>query len=279
VAASDVRLDSRWAYVETDGAIRFVEHLTAGEVVVLATSGQRLDVPVIVRGQRITALDWGLRFETPNDLLLVGGGSGAAGPDLRVRVEPLAGGHLKYAVSRGDRQYAAIVEGAQVNDFHVVSQGSDGERGLDGSSGSDGLTGQSGNNASCPSFQASDGGRGGDGSPGNDGGAGGAGGSGGNVLVEVAAEGRQYEELRALTRKTVVSRGGSGGAGGSGGRGGRGGAGGSAGQGATCVDSDGKVTNLSGGSQGFSGSDARDGWSGMPGSNGQAGRVTVLVIE
>jgi hypothetical protein len=214
-----------------------------------------------------------------DDLLLVGGAYGAAGPNLRVRVEPLAGGRLSYAVSRSDQQYVAIVEGNQVNEFHVISQGGDGDRGSDGASGSDGLAGLSGTNASCPSFQAGDGGRGGDGSPGSDGGAGGAGGNAGDILVEVAAEGQQYNELRALIQKTVVSRGGAGGAGGSGGRGGRGGAGGSAGQGATCVDADGKVTNLFGGSPGLSGSDARDGWSGIAGSNGQAGRVTVRVIE
>ena len=279
VPASEVRLDSQFAYFEPDGAIRFVEHLTARDALTLARSGERLVVAVIANGQRVAALDWGLRFETPNDLVLGGGAYGAAGPDLRVHIEPLAGGRLSYAVSGSDRQYVAIVERDQTNDFHVVSRGGDGNRGSDGASGSDGLTGLSGTNASCPSFQASDGGRGGDGSPGADGDAGGAGGNGGNILVEVAAAGRRYEELRALVQKTVVSRGGSGGAGGSGGRGGRGGAGGTAGQGATCVDADGKITNLSGGSQGMSGSDARDGSSGMAGSDGQAGRVTVRVIE
>jgi hypothetical protein len=46
------------------------ERLAASEVVALAASGQRLVVPIIVRGQQLTALDRRLRFETPNDFVL-----------------------------------------------------------------------------------------------------------------------------------------------------------------------------------------------------------------
>jgi hypothetical protein len=274
-----VRLDSPLAYLEADGSVRFVEHLMAREALTLATSGERLVVPVTVSGQRLTVLEWGLRFETPDDLVLGGGVNGRAGPDLRVRVQPLAGGRLSYDVSRGVREYVAIVERDQVNLFQVISQGGDGQRGLDGSSGRDGFSGLAGSSAVCPSLQAGDGRRGEDGSPGEDGGAGGSGGSGGDVLVEVVTGGAPADELLALLRRTVRSRGGSGGSGGFGGSGGRGGAGGSGGLGATCVDFEGKVTFLSAGSQGLSGTDGRRGFPGTPGSNGQAGRVTVHVIQ
>jgi hypothetical protein len=279
VPASEVRLDNRLAYLEPDGTIRFVEHLAASEVVALAARAERLVVPIIVRGRQLTALDWGLRFETPNDFVLTGQVPSAPGPDLRVRVEPLAGGRIGYVISRSAREYFAIVERDRANEFHVVSQGADGARGFDGSLGRDGLAGLEGTNASCPSARGTDGGRGADGSPGEDGGAGGAGGNGGDIVVTVAAGDRSAAEFRALIMKTVLSRGGSGGAGGSGGRGGRGGAGGAGGQGTSCVDAEGKTTYLSCGSPGLAGTDARDGWTGSRGSDGGPGRVTVRVIE
>ena len=277
VPPSAVTLDSSLAYLEPDGSIRFVDHLSAHDAVALATTGDRLVVPILMRGQRVTTLEWQLRFETPHDLVFAGGGLGGSGPDLHVQLEMLSHGRLSYAISRGSRQYVAIVERDHASDFHVITRGSEGERGRDGSAGSDGQSGMTGTSASCPSFAAGDGGRGGDGGAGENGGAGGSGGNGGNVVVDIVARGAAADDLVALVRRAVLSRGGAGGPGGSGGNGGRGGAGGSAGAGTTCVDSDGKTTFLSGGQQGFSGTDGRSGFNGLPGSDGQGGRITVHV--
>ena len=275
VPESAVALGNRLAYLERDGTIRFLERLPAREALTLATAGDDVVVPIAVSGNRVTELAFGLRFETPNDLVF-GGGSG---PELRVGLEPLAGGRLSYTITRGDRQYVAIVERDHANGFHVISQGADGQRGRDGSSGSDGLAGASGSSASCPSSQGGAGGRGDDGGPGEDGGAGTEGGNGGDAVVDIATLGAAADELVALVRKTVLSRGGAGGSGGSGGRGGRGGAGGPGGPGTTCVDADGNTTFLSAGMQGFSGTDGRSGFDGPSGSNGQPGRVTLHVVE
>jgi hypothetical protein len=277
VPASAVTLDSRLAYLERDGTLRFVDHLTSREALTVAASGDRLVVPVMVSGQRVATIEWELRFETPNELVFGGGGLGSPGPDLRLRLEVLTGGRLSYVVSRGSRQYIAIVERNHAKDFDVISRGGAGERGRDGSSGHDGQSGLPGTSASCPSFAAGNGARGDDGGAGGDGEAGGSGGNGGDVVVDIAARGAAADELVALLRRTVTSRGGAGGPGGSGGKGGRGGAGGSGGAGTTCVDTDGKTTFLPAGQQGFSGTDGRSGFDGLSGSAGRDGRVTVHV--
>jgi hypothetical protein len=275
VPESAVALGSRLAYLERDGTMRFVERLLAREALSLATASDDVVVPIAVSGYRVAELEFGLRFEMPNDLVF----DARSGSELRVYVEPLAGERLSYTVTRGDRQYVAIVERDHANEFHIISQGADGQRGRDGSSGSDGFTGAAGTSAICPSSQGGAGGRGDDGGPGEDGGAGTDGGNGGDAVVDVATLGAAADELVALVRKAVLSRGGVGGSGGSGGRGGRGGAGGPGGAGTTCVDADGKTTFLSAGMQGFSGSDGRSGFNGLSGSNGRAGRVTVHVVE
>jgi hypothetical protein len=278
IAESTLRLDNRLLYLEPDGTIRFVEQLTSRASVALARRGQRLIVLVSAGNQAIAALDWRLRFATPNDIALGGDGDGQVGPDLYVRVEQLPTGRVIYEV-HGPRDYVAIVERDQATMFHVTSQGGDGARGRDGLEGLDGLPGPPGSNAYCPSTPAGDGGRGGDGSTGEDGGPGDPGGDGGNVQIEVRTSGTPPDEVLALTKKTVLSRGGSGGSGGSGGNGGRGGSGGSAGSGATCVDSQGIVTTLNSGAQGFNGSDGRSGSMGWSGANGREGRITIRVLR
>jgi hypothetical protein len=275
VSPGEVTLDSRLARLEPDGTIRFVDHLSAREALSLGATGDSVVIPVNVDGRPVAALEWGLRFETPNDLVFPGAGTGANGPALQVRVEPLASSRLSFTVSRGDRQYVAVVERDHATTFHVISQGSDGQRGMDGSRGRDGLSGTAGSAAICPTFAATDGKRGDDGSAGEDGGAGESGGDGGNVSVDVVTHGAAADSLVALVRRTILSRGGSGGAGGSGGSGGRGGAGGLGGAGATCVDMAGNTTFLSFGSSGLSGADGRSGFNGMSGSNGRDGHVTI----
>jgi hypothetical protein len=279
VPARDITLNNPLAYLEPDGAIRFVERITAAEAFRLATREERFVVPVTVNGQQLAALDWALRFQTPNELVLGGDASGANGPDLRVRLDPLAGNRVSYSVSRGSREYIAIVEFGQRRNFDVLTRGAPGSTGMDGSSGRDGLSGTPGTSAICPSFAGGNGGRGEDGSNGQDGGAGAKGGDGGNVLVEIHATVGQADPLRSLVRWTVASRGGTGGSGGAGGTGGRGGSGGPGGLGTVCIDADGNATSLPGGSQGFSGLDGRNGLPGMSGSSGRDGKVTVRVIE
>lgn len=279
VPATEVSLGNPLAYLESDGTIRFVERITASQALQLAAHQERFVVPVMVHGQQLTALDWGLRFVTPNELVFAGGLPGANGPDLRIRLDVLAANRLSYTVSRGGRQYIAIVERERWRDFDVSTQGAGGASGMNGSDGRDGFNGLPGQNASCPSFAATNGGRGEDGAAGEDGKPGANGGDGGKVLVEIHASGAQANELAALVSRTVASRGGAGGMGGNGGRGGRGGSGGSGGLGATCVDADGHTTFLSGGMAGFSGNDGRSGLSGMPGSPGRDGAVTVRIVQ
>jgi len=275
VQARDVSAESRVAQLDPDGSLRFVDQLTPSVAAELAETARRLSVPIAVGGRAVTALDWALRFETPNDLTIRGRRAGEDAPDLRVLVSRLETGRLLYDVVGGDRPHQAVIERAEAERFHVISKGADGAQGSDGFSGRDGSTGSSGTSASCPSSQGGNGGRGEDGSNGEDGDSGGAGGRGGDILVEVTDRGAGSDDLLALVRRTVLSVGGSGGAGGSGGRGGRGGSGGSGGSGTTCFDSDGHVTVLSGGSTGLSGSDGRSGSSGSPGSRGAAGKVTI----
>jgi len=279
VPATEVSLGNPMAYLEADGSIRFVERITAGDAFRLAAQQERFVVPVVVHGQQLTALDWALRFVTPNELVLAGGSAGRNGPDLGVRLDVLAAHRLSYTVSEGSRQYIAIVEHPHWRDFDVLSRGAGGASGTDGSRGRDGFSGLPGTNASCPSSAGTDGGRGEDGSAGGDGGPGGNGGDGGNVLVEIHATGAQADELLSLVRWTIASRGGHGGAGGTGGTGGRGGSGGSGGMSATCFDAEGHTTFLSGGSQGLSGNDGRSGMAGMSGSAGRDGVVTVRVVS
>jgi hypothetical protein len=279
VPATEVSLGNPMAYLEGDGSIRFVERITAGESFRLAAQQERFVVPVVVYGQQLTALDWALRFVTPNELVLAGESSGRNGPDLHVRLDVLAAHRLSYTVSDGSRQYIAIVERPYWRDFDVLSQGAGGASGTNGSNGRDGFSGLPGTNASCPSSAGTSGGRGEDGSAGEDGGPGGNGGNGGNVLVEIHAAGEQADELLSLVRWTVASRGGHGGAGGTGGTGGRGGSGGSGGMSATCFDAEGHTTFLAGGSQGLSGNDGRSGMQGMSGFSGRDGVVTVRVVS
>jgi hypothetical protein len=279
VSAADVTLDSRFVSLEGDGTLRFLDRLAPDDAAALANSARRLVVPIIVNGRRLAALDWDLQFETPKDLVPDTRGRAGAGPDLRVRVEALNTGRLSYAVSDGRREYQAIIERPQAGAFHVISRGEDGGVGSDGASGRDGLTGLMGNNASCPATDGTNGGFGWNGTAGEDGGTGRPGGRGGDVVVEVAPRVGSPDELLAVLRGAILSRGGSGGAGGSGGRGGRGGTGGSGGQGATCIDSHGKVSTLSSGAPGLSGSDGRSGSPGSTGAEGRAGTITVRVVE
>jgi hypothetical protein len=279
VRASEVGVDSPLMFADADGTLHFVEHLFARDVDAIAAIARRVTVPFVVDGQRLTALDWEVQFETPQDLVFGGGTVGDDGPDVEVRVEALTTHRLRYIVKRGAEEYHAIVERPRARDFHVTSRGNDGSRGLDGSAGGHGGAGPGGISASCPSSEGTNGGRGGDGNAGGDGSNGGAGGRGGQILLELISGGPTRDELLATLRGTVSSKGGSGGAGGSGGTGGRGGVGGTGGSGATCTDSQGHVTMLSAGGSGLNGSDGRNGSAGSTGPNGDDGRVTVRVIE
>ncbi|MDB4889499.1 MAG: hypothetical protein JWL61_1354 [Gemmatimonadetes bacterium] len=279
VRAREVGIDSPLMFADADGTLHFVEHLFARDAAAIAANARRVSMPVVVDGQRLTALDWELQFETPEDLVFGGGTVGDDGPDVDVRVEALTTDRLSYIVKRGAEEYHAIVERPHARDFHVTSRGSDGSRGLDGSAGGHGGAGPAGISASCPSSEGTNGGRGGDGNAGGDGSNGGAGGRGGQILLELVSGGPNRDALLGILRGAVSSKGGSGGAGGSGGTGGRGGVGGTGGSGTMCTDSGGHVTVLSGGGSGLNGSDGRNGYAGSTGSNGDDGRVTVRVIE
>jgi hypothetical protein len=274
----DLSLGGPFAVLDDRGLLHFRDDLPAAVMVELARDPHLL-VPIALAGRTVATLEWGLHFERPRDLILMAAPY-PSGVHLRVRLEPSGPSRLTYAVSEGTRRYLAVIEREDASAFHVVSRGVTGSNGHDGSAGTDGLSGMTGMDASCPSSAGSDGGRGGDGSDGSSGSDGGDGGRGGDLLIELACRRGACDDLPALARLSIVSRGGPGGSGGSGGRAGSGGRGGAGGAGATCNDADrGDTTSLAAGRAGSNGSDGRRGSDGATGREGPAGAVEVRTVE
>jgi hypothetical protein len=271
VGVDDVKIESTLAYLDRGGAFRFVDRVSASEVVSLARAGHALALPVSAAGRRLVTFEWPLRFERPKNLVL--DGVAGAGPNLKVIVETPDPSRFSFTVTGQGFQYRAVLENADLPAFRIVSRGAAGRAGADGPAGLDGAPGQDGLGASCPASG------GGDGAPGGDGGSGGAGenasngGDGGDIDIELAC-GAAPGIVQALTR-IIVSEGGPGGSGGAGGPGGRGGRGGAGGSGTTCTDSDGNGTSLGAGSSGMSGHDGTNGSRGFDGSRGRPGRARV----
>ena len=111
VLASEIELGNPMAYLEPDGTIRFVDRIASADAAQLAARQERFVVNVMVHGRQLTALDWALRFVTPNELALSG--------DLRIRLDVLAANRIGYTVSQGSRSYIAIVERQHWRDFDV----------------------------------------------------------------------------------------------------------------------------------------------------------------
>jgi hypothetical protein len=277
VAPEDVRIESPLVYLDRGGAFHFLERIRPQQATALARAGRTLALPIGVGGQRLPSLEWPLRFERPENLVLTG--ASGAGPDLDVKVERAEAARFAFTVVGNGAEYRAVLEGADLHAFRVVSRGAPGRSGSNGSNGMDGWPGTDGSSASCPSMSGTDGGRGGDGGNGGNGEDGGNGGDGGNIVVHVdcGATPCAPAELEAL-RRIVASEGGPGGAGGWGGSGGRGGRGGSGGAGTTCIDNGtGTSSSLSGGTSGSSGSDGANGFAGSSGAAGKPGQIRFSV--
>jgi len=270
ISLAEVKPASLLATVDAEGNLHVTDTIDETTAAALARQ-ESLVVPVSV-GSAAVSVEWPLIFQRPADLIFSGSTPGDAGPALAVSVERLATGRMLYSISLGPERYDAVVEWPDAAAFRVVSRGADGAQGAAGFPGSDGLSGSSGFSATCPGSAATDGSDGGPGGDGGAGGTGGPGGHGGDVHVVVRADPPHLDETLAVARRSVQSLGGAGGRGGRGGSGGRGGTGGSGGWGATCTDSDGRVTFLSAGNdgrRGWDGADGPDGASGPPGEAGQ----------
>jgi hypothetical protein len=256
IVPADVKLEGPTAYLDANGAFHFVDGLPMSEAVRLTRMKDRFTMPIKVDDRLLVTLEWPLRFELPESVVF------NDGRRLHVLADHRDPARYVFTVSGSGRSYQAVVEGADLARFRIVSRGVTGAPGSDGSPGSTGSSGgqcQSGGN----------GGNGGNGGPGGDGG------DGGDIDVEVTCGDTSCgDAVRALER-SIVSEGGDGGPGGRGGPGGSGGSGGSAGPDQTTTDSDGHTTTIPGCSAGSSGSSGSAGSDGSPGSPGRSGRVIV----
>lgn len=262
VLASDVKIDNPAAYLEANGAVRFLEHLTLPAAINLAQLGDRFLLPITVGGVRVADLAWGLVYERPDDLLLAGQAPGADGPPVTILVDHRDPHRVIFTASTpGKTPLMAAIERGDLAGYRI---GSVGATGSTGSSGADGLSGATGGECS----------NGGDGSDGGSGGSGGDGGNGGPVLVDVRCGTASCGPTTQLLQNVVVSVGGRGGPGGAGGRGGHGGSGGSGRSPRTHTAEDGStVTDDPGCSAGASGRDGGQGSSGYDGESGQPGVI------
>jgi hypothetical protein len=278
IASEEVKLGNPTAYLDTDGAFHFVEHVKEEQAVVLVQGGGSFLIPVAVGNKQLMTIKWGLTFERPEDLIFSGESPGAQGPEVGIVVDARDPRRVIYTVTPGESPYLAVVENRDVGGYHAGSRGAQGYTGRSGYPGRDGSSGSSGQSASCPSSPASSGGPGGDGSDGGPGGPGGPGGHGGDVVATLYCGGRPCDELAGMVRANIFSQGGQGGFGGQGGRGGSGGYGGSGGSGTSCSDGNGGSYSLASGSQGPRGRDGAPGMDGPPGMPGRNGRVRLRVI-
>jgi len=276
VAAEDVKIDSPLASIDGFGVLHFIDHVGAYNAAALSRPDHFIALPISIGGQRLASLDWPLRFERPDALVL--SGTIGVGPALDVAVDHTDATRYAFVVMGNGREWHAVVEARDLPGFRVVSRGAIGASGADGRSGWDGSRGMDGSSASCPGSSGSDGTRGGDGTNGTDGEDGGPGGNGGDVRVAVDCGARACAPADlAVLKRIIASEGGPGGSGGGGGPGGRGGRGGRGGSSTICTDDNGVSTSVSGGMDGLSGSDGWSGHDGHDGSPGQPGRVRFVV--
>jgi hypothetical protein len=277
IEPSEVRIEQPLAYLDRNGAFRFVDHMAESDAVTLAGKGRVFAFPISVGGKRLLTSEWPLRFERPENLVFSEGRSGQ-GPDLHLTFVPIEAGRFSFTVTSEGLTFRAVLEGADLPAFRVISRGVAGGDGLVGTSGSDGGGGLDGSSASCPGSSGTDGSPGGDGTDGGPGGDGGAGSDGGNIDVEMLCGASACtQDLLSTVRQVVVSEGGAGGRAGRGGSGGRGGRGGAGGSGTTCTGADGMTTSLSSGQSGMNGRDGTSGMDGHDGPPGQRGQVRIGV--
>ncbi|HLK92034.1 MAG TPA: hypothetical protein VKZ18_19235 [Polyangia bacterium] len=260
---ASVSLDNPFAYLDKGGKFHFRDNVAEQEVLPLAAR-DAFTLPVALDDQPAVSLQWGLRYQRPEDLDLSGAGGGGRGPELTVRVEHPNQSRYVFVVQSAQGNYAAVVEAADLAGFHLASRGGFGYTGTPGSPGSNGASG-----GECGS--GGDGGRGGDGGPGGDGG------DGGNINVVIACGSGPCDV--ALLKRIIFSVGGAGGAGGPGGSGGSGGSGGTGRNATTHQDSDGNtIVDDPGCTGGPSGSPGANGSDGASGRAGNPGRVTFQVV-
>jgi hypothetical protein len=261
-------------YVDAEGLLHFVEHVTSRDAMRLAYDTPNLPLPFDVAGRTLLTIEWPIVFEQPEAVVLSGPTSGR-GPDLRVVIERRYSPRLFFEVTTPQGKLVGVVEARDLGSFAIASRGGAGTAGTRGMDGSNGSGGSPGSPGSCP---GSPGGQGGNGSPGGNGtsgGPGGPGGPGGNVVVSVACATGECGSVVGTVQKVVRSEGGAGGPGGEGGRGGTGGPGGPGGSGASCTDSQGHYTSVSGGASGSPGPNGSPGSRGPDGARGTQGRVDI----
>lgn len=267
-----IKPDVPLIYVDDDGLLHFVEHITSRDATQLVYNAQNLPLSLRVGSKVAAGWELPIVFERPDAIVFQAAG-GERGPDLQVRVERRYAERLLFEVRGPQGKQTLVVEPGDLASFEIVSRGGIGASGTPGSHGAAGMQGAAGASATCgsPGQSGGAGGRGGDGGPGGNGGPGGA---GGDVSVQVRCVTGNCESVLERMRALVRSEGGRGGSGGPGGRGGAGGAGGSGGSGTSCTDSTGRSRYQASGSTGPSGSQGSTGRTGANGIPGQAGRRT-----
>lgn len=261
IAVEDVRLENPVAYVDRGSAFHFVDNLAMSDAVKLTEMRDRFVLPISVGGWRLLVLNWWLRYERPDNLILEGSAPAVRVPDLTVLADHRDPERFIFTVADGVKRYLAVTETSDAAAFRISSRGGQGSPGSEGSSGSPGLSGS----------QCQRGDNGGSGGRGDDGG---MGGRGGDVRVQLVCGDATCADALGVLQKSVSSDGGRGGSGGPGGAGGAGGAGGSGRSESSHTNSDGRrVVDDSGCSSGSSGSSGSRGANGAPGPVGPAGRV------
>ncbi len=259
IAIEDVKLENPVAYVDQGSAFHFVDRLAMNDAVRLAEKRDRFELPISVGGHPLLVLNWWLRYERPENLVINGEAPAGRGPDVTVVADHRDPARFLFTVSDGVRRYLAVTEASDAAAFRIISRGGPGYPGSPGSPGSQGSSG-----GECQS-----GGNGGNGGPGGDGGPGCA---GGDLRVQLLCGDADCAGPLGVLQKTVYSDGGQGGPGGPGGAGGAGGSGGSGRSESSHTDLNGNRvvddSGCSGGTGGSAGARGQDGFSGRPGRAG-----------
>lgn len=261
IGVLDVSLDNPFTYLDKGSAFHFRDNVREHEIAPWAARAS-FTLPVGLAGRPAVSLRWGLTYERPDNLDFAGQDRG---PDLDVRVDHPMANRYVFTVNSPQGGYVAVVEDADLGNFHVASRGARGASGSDGRAGSDGLAG-----AACSNGGAgSNGSNGGDGHPGGD---------GGNIRVVIACGTGpcDVDQIEGI----IFSTGGDGGAGGSGGAGGDGGAAGAARSPTTHVDSHGDtIVDDPGCDAGLAGSSGSKGSDGSRGRPGNPGHISFSVVR
>ena len=258
IAPEDVKIDNPMAYLDNGGRFRFTDHISMSYAVSLMAMHDQFSLPMSSGGRPLLTMHWPFHYARPANLDF-----NTLGPRLTIKVDHRDPSRYAFSTTSPTGTYLAVVEAADLSQFHIISRGTTGSSGADGSSGSSGSSG-----AECGDGGAgSDGGHGGDGWPG---------GPGGDIDVEVDCGTASCGEALAVLRTSILSLGGPGGSGGRGGDGGSGGSGGAGRFPTTHTRHDGTiVTDDPGCSAGAAGRSGSRGWDGSTGPDGARGRVTI----